>query len=111
MADDEIVAEPVELAGGGARAHMRPHEVERRRRQVPGAAHACEFAGVVQLDLLGPAAPAVGYFGDLHRVGGLVSDFGSLGSDWPRRGKGHRAPPRRGRGRAAAAGRKRLNVL
>src|SRR5690606_31548213 len=100
VADDEVMAEPVELAGGGAGAHLRADEIERGRGQMPGPAHALEFARVVQLYLPRPAAPAVGYFGNLHRSGWLVSGSGPLGSDWTRLRQGGR---RSAQGVAAAA--------
>src|SRR5690606_41451135 len=61
MADDEVVAQPVELAGGGAGAHMWADEIERGRGQMPGPAHAFQLARVVQVNLLRPPSAAAGY--------------------------------------------------
>ena len=51
MIDDEAVAQPVEFAGRDPGTDIGRDEVERRRGEHAGAAHAFERVGAVDLDL------------------------------------------------------------
>ena len=57
VADDEVVAQPVQLAGGDAGLHVGRDEVERLGGEPAGLAHAVEGLGAVDLDAAGLVAP------------------------------------------------------
>ena len=78
--DDELMAEPVQFAGGDARLDMRRDEVERFRRQTAGPAHPVEPGGIVHFDAAGFVAPVVSGFGVVHAVAVVPGPVAATGN-------------------------------
>ena len=70
MVADEVVAQPVELAGGDARFDTGCDEIESFGRQPAGPAHAVEIGCIVQLHQRAGATRLVVKELCSHRTGG-----------------------------------------